>query len=159
LNNDINLFAYHLPLDVHPELGNNAQLAKLLHIQNPQPIGKTLVWQGEIDLSLGELAEKIKKTLNRKPLTWGQFTKKIQKITWCSGGAQDYIKHAIEAEADCFITGEVSEQTPAIAMENNLSFISAGHHATERYGVQALGKHLAEKFALDYQFIEIENLV
>jgi putative NIF3 family GTP cyclohydrolase 1 type 2 len=83
----------------------------------------------------------------------------IKKIAWCSGGAQSYIEHAIEVGADCFITGEVSEQIPAIAKENNIAFISAGHHATERYGVQALCQHLSQKFDLKHQFIDIDNQV
>lgn len=159
LDNDINLFAYHLPLDAHPLVGNNILLAMRLNIQNPQPIGDTLVWQGEVNLSLSVLAKNIEKSLNRTPLVFGDNDKIIQKIAWCSGGAQNYIKYAIAQNADCFITGEVSEQTPAIALENNIAFISAGHHATERYGVQALCAHLCEKFELDYQFIDIDNIV
>ena len=159
LDNNINLFAYHLPLDAHPVVGNNMQLAKRLCINNPSPIGDTLVWQGEVDLSLSALSLNIEKSLNRKPWVFGDNNKAIKKITWCSGGAQSYIEHAIKIAADCFISGEVSEQTPAIAKENNIAFICAGHHATERYGVQALCQHLSDKFELDYRFIDIENKV
>ncbi len=158
LDHDINLFAYHLPLDAHLIVGNNIQLAKRLNIHNPTPIGDTLVWQGEVDLTLSILVEKIEKSLGHKPLAFGD-NKPIKKITWCTGGAQTYIEHAIEIGADCFITGEVSEQIPAIAKENNMIFISAGHHATERYGVQALCQHLSEKFELDYRFVDIDNAV
>jgi dinuclear metal center YbgI/SA1388 family protein len=159
LAHDINLFAYHLPLDAHPLVGNNAQLAQRFNIQNPRPIGDTLVWQGEVDLSLGALNQIIEKSLNRPPLVFGADDTIIKKISWCSGSAQTYIQHAIEAGAEVFITGEISEQIPAIAKENNIAYIAAGHHATERYGVQALGQHLAQKFELDYQFIEVDNVV
>jgi dinuclear metal center YbgI/SA1388 family protein len=159
LAHDINLFEYHLPLDAHPLVGNNAQLAQRFNIQNPRPIGDTLVWQGEVDLSLGALNQIIEKSLNRPPLVFGADDTIIKKISWCSGSAQTYIQHAIEAGAEVFITGEISEQIPAIAKENNIAYIAAGHHATERYGVQALGQHLAQKFELDYQFIEVDNVV
>ncbi|KAA0443082.1 MAG: Nif3-like dinuclear metal center hexameric protein [Candidatus Thioglobus sp.] len=159
LENNINLFAYHLPLDAHPQVGNNAKLAQLFNIKNPKPIGDTLVWQGELDLSLAELSVNIEQALNRKPLVFGAQNKPIKTIAWCSGGAQNYINHAIDIGADCFITGEVSEQNPAIAKENNIAFISAGHHATERYGVQSLCQHLSEKFNLKHQFIDIDNQV
>ncbi|WP_428087913.1 Nif3-like dinuclear metal center hexameric protein [Candidatus Thioglobus sp.] len=159
LENNINLFAYHLPLDAHPVVGNNIQLAMSLNIDNPTPIGDTLVWQGEVSLTLDKLTRLISSITDREALVIGDKTKNIKKIAWCSGGAQNYIKYAIEMHADCFITGEISEQIPAIAKENGIAFISAGHHATERYGVQALGQHLAKKFSLDYQYIDIDNIV
>jgi dinuclear metal center YbgI/SA1388 family protein len=159
LDNNINLFAYHLPLDAHTTVGNNIQLAERFGIKNPEPIGDTLVWQGEVDTTLSQLANTIGQALNRTPLTFGAPDKLIKKITWCSGGAQDYVKYALEIGTDCFITGEISEQNPAIAKENNIAFIAAGHHATERYGVQALCQHLSDKFGLKYQFIDIDNPV
>ena len=159
LAHDINLYAYHLPLDAHPIVGNNIQLALRFNIQNPTPIGETLVWQGEVDAPLSEVAQSVMNVTTRAPLVFGAKDKKIQKITWCSGGAQSYIKHAIDVGADCFITGEVSEQIPALCKENNIAFIAAGHHATERYGVQALGQHISQKFDLDYQYIDINNVV
>ena len=159
LENDTNLFAYHLPLDAHPIVGNNIQLALRLNIQNPLPIGDTLVWQGEVSAPLAEVAQSVMDITSRAPLVIGDKAANINKITWCSGGAQSYIKHAIDVGADCFITGEISEQIPAIAKENNIAFISAGHHATERYGVQALGQHLSQKFSLGYQYIDIDNVV
>ncbi len=159
LDNHINLFAYHLPLDAHPVIGNNIQLALRFNIQNPQPIGETLVWQGEVDASLHEVVQSVINVTSRAPLAFGNKDKKIKKITWCSGGAQSYIEHAINIGADCFITGEVSEQIPAICKENDIAFISAGHHATERYGVQALGQHISQKFELDYQYVDIDNIV
>lgn len=159
LEHDINLFAYHLPLDAHPIVGNNIQLAMRLNIQNPRPIGDTLVWQGEVDATLEAVAQSTERVTMRTPLVFGNVSKRIQKIAWCTGGAQSYIEHAINIGADCFITGEVSEQIPAIAKENNIAFISAGHHATERYGVQALCQHLSQQFDLKHQFIDIDNQV
>ncbi|CAC9633033.1 GTP cyclohydrolase 1 type 2 homolog YbgI [uncultured Gammaproteobacteria bacterium] len=159
LDNDINLFAYHLPLDAHPTIGNNAQLAIHFDIQNPTPIGDTLVWQGEINTTLANFSNTVKQALNRRPLVFGNDEKPLKRIAWCSGGAQTYIHHAININADCFLTGEVSEQIPAIALENNIAFISAGHHATERYGVQALCQHLAQKFNLIHYFIDVDNQV
>ncbi len=159
LEHDINLFAYHLPLDAHPIVGNNIQLAMRLNIQNPRPIGETLVWQGEVDATLEAVAQSTERVTMRTPLVFGNVSKRIQKIAWCTGGAQNYIEHAINIGADCFITGEVSEQIPAIVKENNIAFISAGHHATERYGIQALCQHLSQQFDLKHQFIEVENFV
>ena len=159
LEHDINLFAYHLPLDAHPIVGNNIQLAMRLNIQNPRPIGETLVWQGEVDATLEAVAQSTERVTMRTPLVFGNVSKRIQKIAWCTGGAQNYIEHAINIGADCFITGEVSEQIPAIVKENNIAFISAGHHATERYGIQALCQHLSQQFDLKHQFIDVENFV
>jgi dinuclear metal center YbgI/SA1388 family protein len=159
LDNDINLYAYHLPLDAHTTVGNNIQLAQRLNIKNPEPIGDTLVWQGEVETTLSKLSNTIEQALNRVPLVFGDDDKSLKRIAWCTGGAQSYIEHAININADCFITGEVSEQIPAIAFENNIAFVSAGHHATERYGVQALCQHLSQKFNLKCQFIDINNQV
>jgi len=159
LDNDINLFAYHLPLDAHPIVGNNIQLGMRLNIQNPMPIGDTLVWSGEVDSNLADVCKSVANITCREPIVFGDESKIIKNISWCSGGAQSYIEHAIKAGADCFITGEVSEQIPAIAQENNIAFISAGHHATERYGIQALCQHLSGKFNLEYQYIDIDNIV
>ncbi|NYT52798.1 MAG: Nif3-like dinuclear metal center hexameric protein [Candidatus Vesicomyosocius endoextente] len=159
LEENINLFAYHLPLDAHLIVGNNIQLAMRLNIVNPTPISDTLVWQGEVKLSLIEVSQVVQDITQRIPLVFGDINQQIKKIAWCTGDAQSYIKHAINVGADCFITGEISEQTPAIAKENNIAFISAGHYATERYGVQALCQHLSEKFNVQYQFIDIDNIV
>ena len=159
LANNVNLFAYDLPLDAHTELGNNVELAKKLGIHNPAAIGDTLVWQGEINTTLADFSQTVNQTLNRTPLVFGDDNKQLKYIAWCTGGAQSYIDHGIAAGADIFLTGEVSEQIPAIAKENDIAFISAGHHATERYGVQALCQHLSDKFDLKHQFIDIDNQV
>lgn len=159
LANNVNLFAYHLPLDAHVEVGNNIELAKRLGIQDPNPIGDTLVWQGEVNTTLANFSQTVDQALGRVPLTFGDGNKQLKRITWCTGGAQSYIDHGIGVGADVFLTGEISEQIPAIAKENDIAFISAGHHATERYGVQALCQHLSDKFDLKHQFIDIDNQV
>jgi dinuclear metal center YbgI/SA1388 family protein len=159
LKHNINLFAYHLPLDAHPTLGNNIHLAEVLGIQNSTPIDNSLVWQGVVDITLEELQLRIADALGRKPVVFGNTDMHITTIAWCSGGAQNYIDVAVQAGADCYITGEVSEQTPAIAKENNIAFISAGHHATETGGVQRLAKHLHTTFDADCEFINIKNSI
>ncbi len=110
-------------------------------------------------MTLSQLSSIIKQVLNRDPLVFGDDDKPLKRIAWCTGGAQNYIDHAINLNADCFITGEISEQIPAISKESNISFISAGHYATERYGVQALCQHLSDKFDVEHQFIDIDNRV
>lgn len=165
LKHDMSLLAYHLPLDVHREFGNNVQLAKILGIeidgelgkQNNHPIGLTgIIDQGTDFESLKAL---IADKLVREPLAIEGSSKTIRSIAWCTGAAQNYIELAVAAGVDAYITGEVSEPTVHIARESGIHFFSAGHHATERYGVQAVGQYLAEKFNLDHQFIDIDNPV
>ena len=163
LVNDMNLYGYHLPLDVHPELGNNAQLAKLLDIENLQPLEKGAVsipvW-GELKepMTGKNFAKKIEKVLNRKPLICIENGPHlIRKIGICTGGGQGYIDLAAEQGCDAFITGEVSEQTIHSAREQGLHFFSAGHHATERYGIKALGEWLAKEYGFDVEFKDIDN--
>ena len=154
----MNLFAYHLPLDEHKELGNNIQLAITLGISNPEPIPNSLIWIGEIDANtLDEFSLLVEKKLGRSPQVFGNFKSRIKKIAWCTGGAQKYFHDAINLGVDLFITGEISEQMPAMAKESGVSFMAAGHHATERYGVQALCQFLAEKFNLVHEYVEIPN--
>ena len=163
LVNDMNLYGYHLPLDVHPELGNNAQLATLLDIENLQPLEKGAVsipvWGELKEPMTGEnFAEKIEKVLNRKPLICIENGPHlIRKIGICTGGGQGYIDLAAEQGCDAFITGEVSEQTIHSAREQGLHFFSAGHHATERYGIKALGEWLAKEYGFDVEFKDIDN--
>ena len=163
LVNDINLYGYHLPLDVHPELGNNAQLAKLLDIENLQPLEKGAVsipvWGELKEPMTGEnFAKKIEKVLNRKPLICIENGPHlIRKIGICTGGGQGYIDIAAEQGCDAFITGEVSEQTIHSAREQGLHFFAAGHHATERYGIKALGEWLAKEYGFDVEFKDIDN--
>ena len=160
LKNELNLFAYHLPLDAHPELGNNAQLAKRLgltveSVLNEQGVGN--IGSLAEPMSLVDFGEKLEQILKRKPLLVSGGTHKIQRIAWCTGGAQGYIQDALAFGVDAYLSGEISEHTTHSARENNLHYIAAGHHATERYGVQALGEHLAAQFAVECRFVEIDN--
>lgn len=166
LMNDINLFAYHLPLDIHPTLGNNAQLASLFNIENVAPleVGNPLsvAVQGNLvePCDGDEFAARINSTLARDCLhIAAPSNKKINTIAWCSGGGQGYIELAAEQGIDAYLTGEVSEQTTHIAHEMDIHFFAAGHHATERYGAKALGEHIAKELGLDVQFIDIDNPV
>ncbi len=159
LDHNINLLAYHLPLDAHPTLGNNAQLGQRLSLTDAAPVAGSLLWQASTSMSLTELTQSIWQLSDREPQVFGHAPTPIHKIAWCTGAAQSAIGEAIALGADVYISGEVSESTPAIALENNLSFIAAGHHATERYGVQALGAHLAQTFGVDHQFVDIDNIV
>jgi dinuclear metal center YbgI/SA1388 family protein len=159
---DINLIAYHLPLDAHVELGNNAQLAKQLDWQIDGWFGEqNVAAQGHLPqyIDLHHLGAQIRQVLRRDPLIIGDLNKSIRRVAWCTGAAQDYLAQAVDLGVDVFISGEASEQTVHLARESGVAFISAGHHATERYGVQALGSHLAERFAVTHQFVDIENPV
>ncbi|EKN4802263.1 type 2 GTP cyclohydrolase I [Yersinia enterocolitica] len=159
LTNDINLYGYHLPLDAHPELGNNAQLAKLLEIRVRGEI-ESLLPYGEFDTPLNAiiLRERLEKLLERPVLHCGdRAPTDVRRIAWCTGGGQGYIQQAAEFGVDAFITGEVSEQTIHIAREMGVNFYAAGHHATERYGIKALGEWLANHHQLDVIFIDIPN--
>ncbi|MFC1603137.1 Nif3-like dinuclear metal center hexameric protein [Pseudomonadota bacterium] len=155
----ISLLAYHLPLDAHPQLGNNRQLAEQLGFSTAVPAEEGLIWQADLEqpLDATEFAVRIAKTLGQQPMHISIGDKPIQRIGWCSGGAQDYIESAAELGLDAFITGEISERTVHLARELGIHFYAAGHHATERFGVQALGEHLAEYYKLEHQFIDIPN--
>lgn len=163
LQHDINLYAYHLPLDIHPTLGNNAQLAKLLGIMdisslepnNPQSV----VMQGRFDRSIDpiELAKLLNTTLGKKPLHEPALKKQIKTVAWCTGGGQGYIELAAEKGIDAYITGEVSEQTIHTAREMDIHFYAAGHHATERYGVKALGEYIQQELDIEVAFVDIDN--
>lgn len=162
LQNQLNLLAYHLPLDVHPSLGNNAQLAQRLGLVESGRFGEqSVACYGEMNdvVSLGAFAGRIESALERKPLVIGDAGCPIRRVAWCSGGAQSYFDEAIRLGVDAFITGEISEQCVHLAEESGVAFISAGHHATERYGVQALGAHLAEQFGLEHRFFDQPNPV
>ncbi|MCP3679056.1 MAG: Nif3-like dinuclear metal center hexameric protein [Gammaproteobacteria bacterium] len=165
LNHDINLFAYHLPLDAHATYGNNVQLAKLLDINvsaNFTLMGlENMGWIGQLAQPLDQqaLSDHIRNKLQRTPLWIDGGAEKIQTIAWCSGGAQDGIIAAAAQGVDAYLSGEISERTFYQAKELKLHYISAGHHATERGGVIALGNHLAEKFDLQHQFIDCDNPV
>lgn len=162
IKNNINLFAYHLPLDFHAELGNNAQLARRLEFIETGRFGEQdIAVRGELteSMPLSTLSNKISLALARKPLIIGNPEQPIKQIAWCTGAAQSYFDAAIAQGVDAYITGEISEQTVHSARESGVAFIAAGHHATERYGVQVLGEHLAQKFGVEHQFIDIDNPV
>lgn len=167
MQNDISLLAYHLPLDTHESLGNNAQLAQLLGFTvtagmdgGEYPVGHVGTWNvtGE-KATAGELSRHISTVLNRESIVLGDAHKRIDKVAWCTGAAQSMLEKAAQLGADCFISGEVSEQTLHLARELGVAYIGAGHHATERYGVKALGEHLAKELALDVVFVDIDNPV
>lgn len=160
LEHDISLLAYHLPLDAHLVLGNNAQLAKRLDIHIEDVMDKQGVGNfGRLAeyTSLEELGVKIEKALNRKPLLISGGDHAIRRLAWCSGGAQGWIEKAVERGVDAFISGEISEHTVHMARECGVHYIAAGHHATERYGIQALGEHVAAEFGLLCEFVDIDN--
>lgn len=162
LTHEINLAAYHLPLDAHPELGNNAQLARLLGLSVEGVAGEqSLVWHGSLPVaeSLWDFQQRLGGVLQRQPQVVGDLKRQVRRVAWCTGAAQQYLETAIALGVDVFVSGEISEQTVHLARESGVSYIAAGHHATERYGVQALGRHLAQHFGLTHQFVDIENPV
>lgn len=163
LSHDINLYAFHLPLDVHPELGNNRQLGQLLSIENIQAVAGVkptgVLMQGTFGkpLTTQSLSQWLTDKLGRDVLAEGERDKVLRTVAWCTGGGQSFIEQAVDAGVDAFITGEVSEQTIHTAREMGISFFAAGHHATERYGIKALGEHVAAHFDVDVNFIDIPN--
>lgn len=166
LQNGISLLAYHLPLDVHPVLGNNAQLAELLEISTEGPLDpESRVSVGQVGrlktpLSVKQFAELLQEKLKRSPqVISNDETQLISTVGWCTGGAQGYIEKAINANVDAYISGEISEPTVHLARESGVHYFAAGHHATERYGAMALGKKLAEEFNVEHEFVDIDNPV
>lgn len=161
LANDINLFGWHLPLDGHPSIGNNAQLARLFGIDVKGEIALLLPWGELVEPVSGEqFAQRITTVLGREPLHCGDNAPAlIRRVAWCSGGGQGYIDQAAAFGVDAFISGEASEQTIHSAREQGLHFFAAGHHATERDGIKALGEWLANEHGLDVTFIDIHNPV
>ena len=162
LKHDINLIAYHLPLDAHAEFGNNTQLAKCLGWTIDRRFGEQdIAALGRVStpVTLAELAQQISGKLQREPLLIGDKTKEVSRVAWCSGGAQGMFEEAIAQGVDVFLSGEISEQTVHLARETGVAYIAAGHHVTERPGVRALAAHLAERFGLACEFVEIDNPV
>ena len=161
LQHDINLLAYHLPLDAHPELGNNAQLGQVLGLRVASRFGEQdLGFLGEAVAPMPHaraLADHISATLKRPVTLVGDEQRAIKNIAWCTGGAQGYFESAIAAGADVFITGEISEPQAHLARECGVAFMACGHHATERYGAPAVAAHVAAQFGLQHQFIDIDN--
>lgn len=165
LTQNINLIAYHLPLDAHAEFGNNVQLARTLSIEIEGAIAGTgapaIGLRGclKSPQSLTAFSAYIAKQLGREPTVIAGHDRVIHALGWCTGAAQGYIQQAAALGLDAFISGEASEQTTHLARELGIHYIAAGHHATERYGVKVLGEHLAQQFGLQHYFIDIDNPV
>jgi len=163
LTNDINLYAYHLPLDAHPAIGNNAGLARAAGWTSAGTFGE----QGlgclgipAADATVASIAADLEKAVGRPPFVLAESgDKQIRRIAWCTGGAQSYFEAAIEAGADAFVTGEVSEPMVHLARESGVAYFAAGHHATERFGVQALGTRLIDRFGIRVRYLEVESPV
>lgn len=162
LAHDMNLFAYHLPLDAHPTLGNNAQLGARLGWQGDGRFGRDgLGWTATLAAprSARALADEVAAVLGRAPLLLGDPARTVRRVAWCTGAAQSYFDAALDAGADLYLSGEVAESTTHTARERDAVYLGAGHHATERYGVQAIGTHVADCFGLEHRFIDIDNPV
>jgi dinuclear metal center YbgI/SA1388 family protein len=157
---DINLYGYHLPLDGHAELGNNALLGKLWQLEDKTP-EPGLLRLGELSepMKIDEFKQLVDNTLDRTSLHLPGGPELVKTVAWCSGGAQGYIDQAISWNADVYISGEVSEQTTHLAKECGIHYLAAGHHATETHGIRALGEHIENRFGLNVTFVDIPNPV
>lgn len=160
LGHDISLLAYHLPLDAHPQVGNNVQLGKVLG----WPVAGYLDDKNMLPLTelpdamtVSTIQSHVSHCLGRQALLLGEASRPVRRVAWCTGAAQQYIQQAVEAGVDLFISGEVSEQTYHVVQETGTAYLAAGHHATERYGVQALGEWLAGQYDIEHQYIEVDN--
>ena len=156
---EINLIAYHLPLDAHETLGNNAQMAALLNAQDIVLGGEgNFIWSGKIaPVSVQELAQCLEKALNRKPLVLGDASIKVERLAWCSGSAENFFEAASAIGAQAYISGEATERTTHLARESEVPFLVCGHHATERLGIRALGDWIEEKHGLECIFVDDDN--
>ncbi|MDD0810362.1 Nif3-like dinuclear metal center hexameric protein [Curvibacter sp. RS43] len=159
LTHDISLLAYHLPLDAHPEWGNNAQLGRVLGWRADAFFGEqNLGCVASVELSSAQrLADHVAGALGRSVTLVPGDGRPLRRVAWCTGGAQGYFESAIAAGADAFITGEISEPQAHYARELGVAFIAAGHHATERYGAPALAAQVAAQLGLTHEFIDIDN--
>ncbi|MFW2177142.1 MULTISPECIES: Nif3-like dinuclear metal center hexameric protein [unclassified Moraxella] len=165
MQHGISLLAYHLPLDAHPTLGNNTQLAKQLgftlteplYPHEKKPVGNIANLAQAIDID--ELRQNIAQQLGREPLHLAGGNAQVKRIGICTGSAQDMLEQAVTQGCDAFISGEVSERTTHIARELGIEYLACGHHATERGGVKALGEHIAQQFGLTVEFVDIDNPV
>lgn len=162
IRNNINLLAFHLPLDAHPQVGNNVQLANIMDWQVGESFGEQgLIFEGRLNqpLSAQALVEDIDARLDTRSLLIGGGEHAVQNLAWCTGAAQGFIEAAAARGVDAFVSGEISEQTTHIARESGIHYIAAGHHATERYGVQALAAEISNRFGVEQRFIDIPNPV
>lgn len=160
LAHQINLFAYHLPLDAHSVFGNNAQFGNRLGLKADARFGNQelgCVASLQQTLNLKDLSALLQNQMQRAPTLVAGDGRPLRRVAWCTGGAQGYFEGAIAAGADVYITGEISEPQAHLAAETGVAFIACGHHASERFGAAALGQHVAERFGLTHQFIEIDN--
>lgn len=160
IQHDINLFAYHLPLDAHTSLGNNAQWGQRLGLVADGRFGdQDLGFLGPVPdgLDLAGLSARVTQVLGRAPVVVSGDGRELKRAAWCSGGAQGYFEGAIAAGADVFLTGEISEPQAHYARETGVAFLACGHHASERYGVQAIGQHLVSRLGLQHEFLDIDN--
>jgi dinuclear metal center YbgI/SA1388 family protein len=155
---DVSVFAFHLPLDAHAELGNNAQLGQRLGLLADARFGEqALGFIAPAQMSLHDLVQQAQQQLGKTPLHVPGDGRPLRRVAWCSGGAQSYFEDAIAAGADAFLTGEISEPQAHLARETGVAFLACGHHATERYGAPAVAAHVAAQFGLKHDFIDIEN--
>ena len=160
LTHDLSLLAYHLPLDAHAEVGNNVQLGKVFEWPITRYLDdKHMLPMAELPhaIMLAELGEHVSTCLGRQVQLLGESQKPVKTVAWCTGAAQSYIQQVVNAGVDVFISGEVSEPTWHTVCETDTAYICAGHHATERYGVQALGQWIAENYGIEHIYIELEN--
>ena len=160
MGHDISLFAYHLPLDAHAEFGNNAQFGRRIGVSADSRFGEqSLGFIGSLEqpVTTPDLLSRLGQISSRTPAHVEGDGRALRRVAWCTGGAQSYFEGAIAAGADVFITGEMSEPQVHLARETGVAFIACGHHASERYGVQALGSHIAEHFGIEHRYIEIDS--
>ena len=159
---ELSLFAYHLPLDAHAELGNNAQLGiRLGLVETGRFADQEIGFCGLLaaPMRLDAFAQHVKHRLDREPLVIGDPAREVREIAWCTGAAQGFFEEAIRLGPDAYLSGEISEQQVHLARESGVAFVAAGHHATEKYGVQALGEHLAARFGVEHRFLDLPNPV
>jgi dinuclear metal center YbgI/SA1388 family protein len=158
---DVNLYAYHLPLDAHAELGNNAQLGLRLGLRADARFGEQALGfigaAAPTATTLQALCASVQRQLARAPVVVPGDGRPLRRVAWCTGGAQGYFEAAIAAGADAFMTGEISEPQAHLARETGVAFLACGHHATERYGAPAVAAHIAAQCGLTHAFIDIEN--
>lgn len=162
LESDISLFAYHLPLDLHPELGNNAQLGRVMGWSEEGRFAEQdLGWLGRpaAETDATRLARSMTARLGREVMLVGDGRREVRRVAWCTGGAQGFFEEAIRAGADVFVSGEISEPTVHLARESGVPYVAAGHHATERYGIRALAGYLARELGLACRFVDLDNPV